>query len=267
VSAAGQVRGLELLEYILYYYLMTSQVHTLQLGRRLLEIQLEPSGHSTTAVLHVDGEEAGRVTGWWDLRIKVGGLGLVDSAKAAVVVTSFQPGRGSVRLVVPSDEAGFGRPERIDFEPPSGTRAHRRYRWAQDHPRLYAARHVALAAAEIATGLLLAHLTLSFVLGLDWGWLPEWRLPRIPWPDLPEIPWPDIPWPDIDLPDWSMPGWLAAVLATKKYWFPILVAIAVAVSEVKRRRRRQAEKENAAWPAPSTPRSTQPADSRSSTPD
>ena len=55
-------------------------------------------------------------------------------------------------------------------------------------------------------------------------------------PDLP-----DIPWPDLDLPDWSLPGWLAAVLASKKYWFPILVAIGVAVAEVRRRRRRDAE--------------------------
>ena len=104
------------------------------------------------------------------------------------------------------------------------------------------------------------------MLRLDWGWLPDWDLPRIPRPDLP-----DIPWPDIDLPELSLPGWLAALLATKKYWFPILVAVAVAVAEVRRRQRRDAEQENALeesdqWPAPSTPSDTQRADSSSSTP-
>ena len=174
-----------------------------------------------------------------------------------------RPGRGTVRLVVPAaDGAPTSRPERIDFEPPSGTRAHRRYVWAQQHPGLYAARHVVVATSQVIAGLLLARIALGLVLDLDWGWLPDWQLPRIPRPDLP-----DIPWPDIDLPDWSMPGWLAAVLASKKYWFPILVAIGVAVAEVRRRRRRDAEKENAAWPGPSTPRSTPPDGSRSSTPD
>ena len=92
----------------------------------------------------------------------------------------------------------------------------------------------------MVAGLLLARIALGFVLGLDWGWLPDWHLPRIPRPDLPDI-LPDLPWPDLDLPDLSLPGWLAALLASKKYWFPILVAIAVAAAEVRRRRRRDAD--------------------------
>jgi hypothetical protein len=154
-------------------------------------------------------------------------------------------------------------------------RSRRHSAWARSHPRLYAARHVVVAVAEIAAGLVLARIALGFVLDLGWGWLPDWHLPRIPRPDLPwpDLSWPNLPWPDVELPDWSLPGWLAAVLATKRYWFPVLVAIAVALAEIRRRERRQADpedepvvEEDAAWPAPSTPSDTQRGASSSSTP-
>ena len=238
---------------------MTSETHTLDLGRHRLSARLTRAGASTAVALSVDGVEVGESAGWPVVRIPVTGI---DEENASVVVLAPRPGHGTVRLVVPpAGGVPGGRPERIDFEPPAGTHAHRRFLWARRHPRLHAARHVAKAAVEIAAGLLAARIALGLVLDLNWGWLPDWRLPRLPRPDLP-----DIPWPDIDLPDLSLPGWLAAMLATKRYWFPILVAIVVAVAEVRRRRRRETEKENAAWPEPSTPSDTQRDGSSSSTP-
>lgn len=238
---------------------MTTETHTLDLGRHRLSARLTRAGASTTVVVSVDGVEAAAGSGWPVVRIPVAGI---DEEKAAVVVLAPRPGRGTVRLVVPpAGEVPGRRPERIDFEPPTGTSAHRRFLWAGRHPRLHAARHVAVAVGQVVAGLLMARIALGFVLDLNWGWLPDWQLPRLPRPDLP-----DISWPDIDLPDLSLPGWLAAILATKRYWFPILVAIAVAVAEVRRRRRRETEKENAAWPEPSTPSDTQPDGSSSSTP-
>ena len=258
---------------------MAGRTHTLDVGEHRLVARVWSAGLSTHVALEVDGVEVAQRRAWPLVRIPVDDLGS-GLEHAAVVVLAPRPGHGTVRLVVPADDgAPTSRPERIDFEPPTGTAAHRRYVWARRHPRLYAARHVVVATVEVVAGLLLARIALGFVLDLDWGWLPDWHLPRLPRPHLPDLPWPDVPWPDLDLPDWSVPGWLAAVLASKKYWFPILVAIGVAVAEVRRRRRRDAgidgdtdgdmdgEKENAAWPGPSTPRSTPPDGSRSSTPD
>jgi hypothetical protein len=243
---------------------MTTEAHTLDVGGRRLVARVSRAGRTTAVVLEVDGVEVGQRQGWPVVRVPADDLG-PGLEKAALVVAAPRPGRGTVRLVVPAAGAPTSRPERLDFEPPTGTAAHRRYGWARRHPRLYAARHVVVATAEVVAGLLLARIALGFVLDLGWGWLPDWHLPRLPRPDLPDLP--DLPWPDLDLPDWSMPGWLAVVLASKKYWFPILVATGVAVAEVRRRRRRDGEKENAAWPGPSTPRSTPPGGSRSSTPD
>jgi hypothetical protein len=248
---------------------MTTETHTLEVGEHHLVARVTRVDRHTAVALEVDGVEVADRQGWPVVRVPVEGLE-AGREKATVVVVAPRPGRATVRLVVPAAPgAPTSRPERIEFEPPTGTRAHRRYLWAKRHPQVYAARHVVVASAQVVGGLLLARIALGFVLDVDWAWLPDWHLPRIPRPHLPDLP--DIPWPDLDLPDWSLPGWLAAVLASKKYWFPILVATGVEIAEVRRRRRRDADnevgKENAAWPGPSTPRSTPPDGSRSSTPD
>jgi hypothetical protein len=156
-----------------------------------------------------------------------------------------------------------GRRTAVRFEPPQGTRAHRRWAWERRHPRLHAARHVAVAAAQVIAGVVGLGLLLAM-------------LPRIPWPDLPAIPWPD-------LPDVTVPAWLRAVLESRKYWWPVLVAIAVAVLEVRRRQRHRAledaspdaqeaedqepdgQEGGPRWRAPSTPSGTSSAGSSSST--
>jgi hypothetical protein len=129
--------------------------------------------------------------------------------------------------------------ERHPFDPAPGTLAARLRAVEDRHPRLWAARHVVLAAARVLAGLLGLAVLLQTLLRplLEWlaGLLPRVDWPDLPWPDLPSIPWPDVDWPD--LPDVSLPGWLAAVLATGKFWGPVLVAAVLAAREVRRKRR------------------------------
>ena len=68
-------------------------------------------------------------------------------------------------------------------------------RLRKEHPRVYAARHVILALAQVLAAvlglrLLLPRLDLSFLPRID---LPRVDLPALPRLDLPRIPWPDLP--------------------------------------------------------------------------
>jgi len=122
------------------------------------------------------------------------------------------------------------RPDRVPFEPPAGTRAQRLYRFQVEHPRLYAARHVVVAVTQDALAVLGLRLAIDLV---PWGAIPWPDLPSIRRVDLPSVPWPDLP--DLPRPDWALPGWLVAVLGSRRYWLPILVAVGVAVGEIRRR--------------------------------
>jgi hypothetical protein len=139
---------------------------------------------------------------------------------------------------------GFARAERHLFEPPPGTLAARLLAFQREHPKLYASRHVVLATGRVLLGLLGLAVFFQLILSSVIQWivehLPDMDLPRLPLPDLdlPSIPWPDIPLPD--LPDVALPPWLAVILATAKYWIPILIAIGVAVQEVRKRRKQSA---------------------------
>ncbi|WP_207934835.1 hypothetical protein, partial [Actinomadura sp. KC06] len=132
-----------------------------------------------------------------------------------------------------------GRPERIAFGPAEGTRAARREALARAHPVLYASRHVVAAAGRVVFPLL----GLGVLVRVLLGWIPR---PDVPFPDVdaPSIPWPDVPWPDLpDLPDVSAPPWLAVILASAKFWAPILIAVVVAAREARRRKRASAARE------------------------
>ncbi|HET6654167.1 MAG TPA: hypothetical protein VFH10_16135 [Nocardioides sp.] len=158
---------------------------------------------------------------------------------ASLQVRSGRRGRlRTVRLVVPPAAPGAGpgravRPEVVELEPPPGTRAWRRWDLARRHPRWYAARHVAVATAQVLFGLVAVSLAVGWI---PWGWLPS-----IPLPDLPSVPLPSVPWPSVPLPDVTVPDWVRAVMDSKKYWFPILVAGFVARAELRRRRHRDAQ--------------------------
>ena len=151
---------------------------------------------------------------------------------------------------------------------PNDTGESRRHRWARRHPRLYAARHVVVATAEVVAGACCWRGS-SSASSLDWSWLPDWHLPRLPRPICPT----SVAGPR---PAGLVGAGLARGAAGKQeVLVPDPRRDRVAVAEVRRRRRRDADvdegiagkKENAAWPGPSTPRSTPPDGSRSSTPD
>jgi hypothetical protein len=110
----------------------------------------------------------------------------------------------------------------VALEPEPGTREARRARFAREHPRAYAARHVVKGAGQVA----LALIGLTFLLSL----MPDIDIDI----DLPHIDVPDLPWPHIDLP--GVPEWVKAILRSKKYWLPVVVGLFLAHAELKRRR-------------------------------
>ncbi|WP_432493864.1 hypothetical protein [Kineococcus auxinigenes] len=211
----------------------------------LLEAEVEPAGHRARVRLRRDGELVGERTGAGRVRVPLPGAeGAAGPARTAVLVRVLPRGEPlDAVLEVP----GVPRPARTPFEPPPGTTAARWHAWQRRHPALWASRHVLLAAGRVALGLLGVLVLLQPLVRWVLAWLrehlPDLDLPRISWPDLdlPRIPWPDwdlpgIPWPDWDLPDLHAPWWLATLIATAKFWVPVLIALVVAVREVRRRR-------------------------------
>lgn len=221
---------------------------------RTLEVRTGRSGLHTTASLLVDDAPVAQGRGIGHVLLDVPGS---DEPAPAVLVVAPLPGTvARVVLLVPrsTPDAGTGETdpraaralalvtaERHPFDPVPGTTAARLQAFEEHHPRLWASRHVVAGVARVLVGLLgLAVLLQTLVRPLlRWlaGLVPDVDLPRLP---LPDLDLPSIPWPDLDLPDLSLPGWLAAVLASAKYWGPVLVGIGVAVVEVRRKRRRDA---------------------------
>jgi hypothetical protein len=117
----------------------------------------------------------------------------------------------SAELVAPDG------PLRLAPEP--GSAAARREQLERDRPGLYAARHVAKGVAQA----LAAVIGIGFLIRL----LPDISLPI----DLPELPLPDIDPPSLEPPDW-----LAAVLASKAIWLPVILGLVIALREWRRRR-------------------------------
>ncbi len=209
-------------------------------GRRF-ELTTARDGDATRVHLTVDGALA------VDQRVSPPGakLDLGDAFGGVKVgVRALLPGRvQGVALVLPEPAVPIGpkrsRAERIAFEPPAGTRAHRLYRYQEAHPTLYAVRHVVVAVVQVLLLLLGLRLAINLI---PWGSIPFPNLPSIDLPHipLPSIPLPHIPLPEVTLPDWHLPGWVHAVLESKKYWMPILLAVFVASREVDRRNKRKA---------------------------
>lgn len=162
------------------------------------------------------------------------------TAPEGAAVFALTPGDRLVGCVLRTPAVRDGEHRRrassLPFEPPEDSRLHRAWRFQRDHPVLLASRHVVVAAVQVIVALLGLRLVLNLV---D---LPDLDLPDLPdldLPDLPDLPWPDWSLPDL-LPDWTLPGWLAAVLESRHYWLPLLVALAVTSGEVRRRRARSA---------------------------
>lgn len=227
---------------------------------RLLEVRTARRGARTAATLLVDAEVVAERTGLGLLRLP---LPAGEGPAAVVLVVTPLPGLvARTVLLVPrpaepgtddgtdddtdagtDDDTPPAGPDVVDlataqrhpFPAAPGTLAARLQAVEERHPRLWASRHVLAGVGKVVAGLLgLAVLLQALVAPLlRWlsGLLPSVDLPDLPLPDV------DVPWPDWDLPDVSLPGWVAAVLATAKFWAPVLVGVVLAAREVHRRRR------------------------------
>ena len=227
--------------------------YTLEHRGHLFELYSSRGEKGTTYRLVLDGEQvAEQETVWRDPKFVLDELGLdVDLDELGltggrIVATSWRRGLISTcNLVLPAKLLGTGlgdRPERIPFEPPPGTRAHRTYRLKRDRPALYAARHLVVGVGEVVVALLGIRLAIKLIpwpdIDLPFVNLPNLHLPSL---DLPDFPWPDV---DPDLP--GPPGWLKAILEAKQYWLPIVIAVFVTAGELERRKRRTVKEAEAA---------------------
>lgn len=127
----------------------------------------------------------------------------------------------------------------VDFVPEPGSKAAARQEWARAHPWRFTAQRTAAAVAGVLGALLVTWLLARLAVRVP---LPDWNLPRLPWPDLPGIPWPDVPWPDLRLPGWAVPAWVREAAEWAKFVLPVLVAFAAARGELRRRRRHEQER-------------------------
>lgn len=225
--------------------------YTLRHRGHLLEVRSARGEKGTTYRLVVDGEQiAEQEAVWRDPKFVLGdletGLDLdeLGLTGAKIVATSWRRGRISTcNLVLPAKALGTDlgdRPERIPFEPPPGTRAHRTWKLKQDRPGLYAARHLVVGVGEVVVALLGIRLVIHLIPWPDIG-LPDLDLPDL---NLPNLDLPGIPWPDVDLP--GLPDWVKAVLGAKQYWLPIVIALFVTAGELERRKRRTVKEAEAA---------------------
>ena len=124
------------------------------------------------------------------------------------------------------------------FKPPDGTLAAWAYRFQQEHPKLYAARHVVIQVVGILVGALgVSALLRSLLPSVNLDWLPS--LPDI---DIDPPRWlryvDPVYWLRQIFPDWDIPSWLRSLpdkLGWLEYVVPILIALLVAIGEVRRR--------------------------------
>lgn len=173
-------------------------------------------------------------------------LGTVDDVEQTVRVSRGLRNRlRRADLVEKDPDAAVRRPLVTPFVPPEGTKARRRYDFREEHPRLYAARHVSTEVATMLIGVLgigalVSAFARSLLPSINWSWLP----------DLPDISLPDwlrnldpFSWVARILPHWDWWGWVPDVnLPWLQYLVPVVVAILLAGGEVERRKKR-AERE------------------------
>ncbi len=197
--------------------------------RGRFEVRVSTDGTANVARLLIDGEQVAEQKVWrvGDATLRADALG-----DATVKVSWWWTDRPYACVLVDKRAGVAGRPVKVPFEPPRGTRAHRTWQLQQDHAGLYASRHVAIAVARTLGALLgISALLVALLPRVDLSWLPRPDLGKPSW-------WPDVSlwgWlPDVDL---AAPEWLRPVLRSAKFWVPVLVAIVVAANEYERRRK------------------------------
>lgn len=208
---------------------MKSGRYTTELAGRPIEVEVSDRWLSSTAVLYIDGEKMAE--GSESLET----IDLEHDDVHVRVKTPLSGGVGRCELILADEPDGDDEAteHRVPLEPPAGTRAARLAEFQRQRPQVYAARHVAIAIGQV----------LVAVVGI--GVLVRGLLPRVGLPSI-DLPSVDLSWipdplgwlfgllPNVSL---SMPGWLDPILATSRYWVPVLIAIGVAMNEVDKRRK------------------------------
>lgn len=221
-------------------------------GRDLV-VQVWTDGDRNHARLLVDGEEAAagdadaigdvklsagdthvKVGFWWKGRVSA--VDLIDRGDAEVPEKPF---------------SGIRRSMRVPFAPPAGTRAARLHAWREQHPRLWAARHVAIQVGSILVAVLgisalLNALFARLVPSIDWSWIPDVSVPG--WVEYLNPSY----WIGKLLPDWDWFGWVPDVEIPEVWWlkYVVILLIALGTGWSELRRRRERERREHADPSP-----------------
>lgn len=225
----------------------------------LIEVEVEPKLLEPKARLLIDGETVDEQSTWPEqtslqgpgMDVRIQWTWFARPHRAWAMFDDEQDER------VGRDETGKPRPEH-ELAPPEGSWAARVTTFANDHPNLYASRHVVKATAQALIGLI-------GIGAILWGLLPRFDI-AIPTPDinlgdwirrlvpgwlqdLLNLPGQIIAWlfgwvADITVfdrfIDWLRsrdfpPEWLRTIVSNARYWVPILIAVLVAIEEVDRR--------------------------------
>lgn len=256
----------------------------------LIEVEFEPNFMEPVAKLFIDGELVDEQSSWPETTE-------LNSPDLAVFVKWTLLSRPQRAWAVFEDEKVTGGDEdgddvpnhpEHDLIPPPGSWAERVYRFANNHPNVYASRHVVKATLQALLGII-------GIWAILWGLLPRFDI--------------DVPFPDIELGDWIRsivpgwvqsilqfpqriftwlfgwvpeitiferfvnwvrtinfpPEWLKSVVSSARYWIPILLAIAVALNEIDRRNKKNnAEPEEG--PTPDVGSDGSPADDSQDSP-
>lgn len=211
--------------------------HTLRVDGAELRVETwtEPGKLRNHARLLVDGAEVER-----DAAEEIGEVKLGDTVGHPTTVSWWWTGRvAGVALIEPG--SGPERHRRLSYAPPPGTRAARLHAWSEQHPRLWATRHVAAWAGGTLAVLLGINLFFRYVV----SWVAD-RMPALP--SLPSLPLPDAPQWWTDLTTWvgQTVSWLAERLLgwiPDEPWLKVvvggLIALGITVREARRRDRRR----------------------------
>ncbi|REF36210.1 hypothetical protein [Thermasporomyces composti] len=196
-----------------------------------LAVEVWVDGDRNKARLLVDDQEVATVDG--------DAIDVVTLAHGPHTVRLVWWWRGRVaRCVLVEGGEPPSRKRTTPFKPPEGTLAARVYRFQEEHPKLYAARHVVVQVVGVLFGFLgVSALLRSLLPSVNLDWLPS--LPDI---DIDPPRWlryvDPIYWLRQILPDLEIPVWLQSLpdkLGWLQYVVPILIAMLVAIGEVRRR--------------------------------
>lgn len=232
---------------------------------QLIEVEVESTLMEPVARLLIDGEHVDQQSTWpqvthlqgpeMDVYVQ---WTLLSSPQRAWAVFDAE------KSTAGEDPEGESNHPEHDLTPPAGTWAERVTNFANDHPNVYASRHVIKATLQAILGIL-------GVGAILWGLLPRLDI-HLPIPDLEigdwirsivpgwvqgilQLPQRAFTWlfgwiPEITFVDrfiaWIRtigfpPAWLESVASSARYWIPVVLALGVALQEIERRNKNAAK--------------------------